>query len=159
MVSAFSSRFMPPEENHLHADKRSSLVIHNVSVRGHRTSIRLEPQIWNTLAEICRREFCTPHDVCSYVAERKPPQSSLTSWLRVFVLDYFRSAATEEGHRQAGHGQGMFMSQQVERREMPSMKGDVLEPKALDGLNRSPQRAGAGELPRGRRSGPRHLER
>jgi predicted DNA-binding ribbon-helix-helix protein len=129
MVSAFSRHFTPAEENHLHADKRSSLVIRNVSVRGHRTSIRLEPQIWNTLAEICRREFCTPHDVCSYIAERKPPQSSLTSCLRVFVLDYFSSSATEEGHRQAGHGQGMFMSQQLERREMRTMKEDVLGPK------------------------------
>jgi predicted DNA-binding ribbon-helix-helix protein len=67
------------------------------------------------LDEICRREFCTLHDVCSYVAERKPPHSSLTSSLRVFVLDYFHTSSNEDGHRSGGHGQGMFLSEQRAR--------------------------------------------
>ena len=29
----------------------------------------------------------------------------------VFILDYFRTSATEDGHRNAGHGQGMFLAQ------------------------------------------------
>jgi predicted DNA-binding ribbon-helix-helix protein len=64
------------------------------------------------MTEICRREFCTLHDICSYVAERKPPHVSLTSSLRVFVLDYFRTSSNEDGHRSGGHGQGMFVSEQ-----------------------------------------------
>jgi predicted DNA-binding ribbon-helix-helix protein len=55
------------------------------------------------MTEICRREFCTPHDVCSYVAERKPTHDSLTSSLRVFILDYLRQSSTEDGHFSAGH--------------------------------------------------------
>jgi predicted DNA-binding ribbon-helix-helix protein len=35
--------------------------------------------------------------------ERGRAQSSLTAAIRVFLLDYFRAAATEEGHRRAGH--------------------------------------------------------
>ena len=67
MVSAFpdslaSANGDPPR------DRRSALVVRNVSVHGHRTSIRLEPQMWEALAEICRREYCTTEDVCSYVA-------------------------------------------------------------------------------------------
>jgi predicted DNA-binding ribbon-helix-helix protein len=108
-------------------DRHSVLVIHNVNIQGRRTSIRLEPQIWDTLSEICRREFCTPHDVCSYVAERKVPHGSLTSSLRIFILDYFRTSATEDGHRRAGHGQGMFLVQQHERLEMRKHKPDVLD--------------------------------
>jgi len=100
----------------------------NVSVRGRRTSIRLEPQIWDTLAEICRREFCTPHDVCSHVAASKLPQGSLASSLRVFILDYFRVSATEDGHRRAGHGQGMFLSEQEERKQMRAMRADQRDP-------------------------------
>jgi predicted DNA-binding ribbon-helix-helix protein len=57
-------------------DERSTLVIRNVKVHGHRTSVRLEPQMWDSMIEICRREICTPDDVCSYVAERKPPHGS-----------------------------------------------------------------------------------
>jgi predicted DNA-binding ribbon-helix-helix protein len=96
-------------------DERSSLMIRNVKVRGHRTSVRLEPQMWDSMIEICRREFCTPDDVCSYVAERKTSHDSLSSSLRVFMLDYFRNASTEDGHMSAGHGQSMFMSQQQDR--------------------------------------------
>lgn len=96
-------------------DERNSLVIRNVKVHGHRTSVRLEPQMWDSMIEICRREFCTPDDVCSYVAQRKPPHDSLSSSLRVFILDYFRKSSTEKGHLSAGHGRNMFMSQQQDR--------------------------------------------
>jgi len=124
MVSAFPSALLASNED---SERHSALVIHNVNVHGHRTSIRLEPQIWDTLSEICRREFCMPHDVCSYVAERKPPHGSLTSALRVFILDYFRTSATEDGHRRAGHSQGMFLAQQHERQEMRRHKAEALE--------------------------------
>jgi predicted DNA-binding ribbon-helix-helix protein len=99
------------------------------------------------MTEICRSEFCTPHDVCSYVAERKPPQGSLTSSLRVFILDYFRKSSTQDGHRSAGHGQGMFISQQQERMEMRAMKADALERKSSDELKSSPQRTRSGPGP------------
>ena len=111
MTSALPDSRTAPNED---PERHSALVMRNVSVRGHRTSIRLEPQLWDTLAEICRRERCTPHDVCSYVAARR--HGSLTSSLRVFILDYFRTSATEDGHSHAGHGQGMFLSQQQEKR-------------------------------------------
>jgi len=101
--------------------------MHNISVRGRRTSIRMEPQIWDTLREICRREFCTPDDVCSYVADRKPPRGSLTSALRVFILDYFRKSSTEDGHSRIGHGQGMFIVQQQERLELRKLKAEALD--------------------------------
>lgn len=114
MATAFPGRLVASNEDS-RPDTHGALVSHNVSVRGHWTSIRLEPQLWKSMTEICRREFCTRHDVCSYVAERKPLHGSLTSSLRVFILDYFCVCATEDGHRQAGHGQGMFLSQQRER--------------------------------------------
>jgi predicted DNA-binding ribbon-helix-helix protein len=79
-----------PASKKFRPDERSSLVIRNVKVHGHRTSVRLEPQMWDSMVEICRREFCTPDDVCSYVAERKPLHDSLSSLLRVFILDYFQ---------------------------------------------------------------------
>ena len=128
MASAFPDCSAAPNEDQPQPDRHSALVMRNVSVRGRRTSIRLEPQIWDTLAEICRREFCTPHDVCSHVAGHKPPQGSLASSLRVFILDYFRVSATEDGHRRAGHGQGMFLSEQEERKQMRAMRADQRDP-------------------------------
>ena len=80
----------------------STLRSGNVTVAGRRTSIRLEPAMWQALREISAREGKTPHALVTEIA-RARAQSSLTAAIRVFLLDYFRAAATEEGHRRAGH--------------------------------------------------------
>lgn len=121
MASALPGSF-PASDEDPRPEKRSALVMRNISVRGRRTSIRLEPQLWDILAEICRREFCTADDVCSYVAGQRPPHGSLASSLRVFVLGYFRRCATEDGHQRAGHGQGMFLAVQQELRQIRASK-------------------------------------
>jgi predicted DNA-binding ribbon-helix-helix protein len=83
---------------------KSSLVSRNITVRGKRTSVRLEPEMWNALRDISARERCSIHELCSLIAARKNAASSLTASIRVFIVLYFRAAATEEGHRKAGHG-------------------------------------------------------
>lgn len=85
---------------------KSSLVSRNVTIGAHRTSVRLEPDMWTGLREICRREHVTLHDVATVVSTRKAENTSLTAAIRVFVMAYFRAAATEEGHNRAGHGPG-----------------------------------------------------
>jgi predicted DNA-binding ribbon-helix-helix protein len=80
----------------------STLRSGNVTVAGRRTSIRLEPAMWQALREISAREGKTAHALVTDI-ERGRAQSSLTAAIRVFLLDYFRAAATEEGHRRAGH--------------------------------------------------------
>lgn len=81
----------------------STLVNRNVSVGQRRTSVRLEPAMWDALGEICRRENTTLHEVCEMVDARRRA-SSLTAAIRVFVMTYFRAAATEDGHAGVGHG-------------------------------------------------------
>lgn len=82
----------------------ASSITRNVTVSGHRTSIRLDPSIWEALEEITVREVCTVHEICTLV-DRHRGNSSLTAALRVFIVAYYRAAATEAGHEQAGHGQ------------------------------------------------------
>ncbi|MGE4351963.1 MAG: ribbon-helix-helix domain-containing protein [Bdellovibrionales bacterium] len=96
---------------------KSSLVSRNVTIGTHRTSIRLEPDMWNGLREICRREHVSMHEIATVVSERKSANTSLTAAIRVFVMAYFRMAATEEGHNNAGHDPGgSFMSSLMSRR-------------------------------------------
>lgn len=83
---------------------KSSLISKNITVLGRRTSVRLEPEMWLALKEISSRETCSIHDICTLVSMRKASRSSLTAAIRVFLMLYFRSAATEEGHKRAGHG-------------------------------------------------------
>ena len=79
------------------------LQIRNVTVSGRRTSIRLEPDMWDGVAEICQREGRTINEICSMV-EKFRRHSSFTAHLRVFIMNYYRAAVTEEGHADAGHG-------------------------------------------------------
>ena len=85
-------------------DTASSLVSRNITVRGRRTSVRLEPEMWQALREIALRENCRIHDICSLIHLRKSEKTSLTAAIRVFLMLYYRVAATEEGHKKAGHG-------------------------------------------------------
>jgi predicted DNA-binding ribbon-helix-helix protein len=84
--------------------RTSTLCVRNVTVNGNRTSVRLEPEIWESLLEISQREKLTIHQICSLVASRIAPGQPLTSSLRVFTLVYFRQAATEDGHARSRHG-------------------------------------------------------
>lgn len=93
----------------------SSLVSKNITVEGRRTSVRLEPEMWLALNEISIRERCSIHDLCSLVSQRKGQASSLTASIRVFLMLYYRSATTEEGHRRAGHGDFQAMQDRASR--------------------------------------------
>lgn len=79
------------------------LISRNVRVSGHRTSIRLDPEMWDSIEEIARREDCSVNWICSMI-DRWREDSSLTAAIRDFILRYFRMAATERGHLEAGHG-------------------------------------------------------
>ncbi len=85
-------------------DSGSTLVSRNITVSGHRTSVRLEPEMWRALKEIAGRENCSMHELCTLINFRKNKRTSLTAAIRVFLMLYFRAATTEDGHARAGHG-------------------------------------------------------
>lgn len=81
----------------------SRLVNRNVVAETGRTSMRLEPELWEALLEICEREG---QDMSSLVRgiESSAPPGGRTSAVRVYVMNYYRAAATDAGHQAAGHG-------------------------------------------------------
>ncbi|MBU0725145.1 MAG: ribbon-helix-helix domain-containing protein [Alphaproteobacteria bacterium] len=72
----------------------TSLRSHNVVVNGHRTSMRLEPEMWSALREIAGREKMSINQLCGLINKVRD-RSSLTSAVRVFILAYFRSVAKQ----------------------------------------------------------------
>ncbi|WP_372397933.1 ribbon-helix-helix domain-containing protein [Azospirillum sp. HJ39] len=88
----------------------------NIMIGGHRTSMRLEPSMWDALEDIGRRECLTVNRLCTQIKERIEEQArrrgimpeetdvTLTSAVRVFIAAYYRRACTEDGHMRAGHG-------------------------------------------------------
>jgi predicted DNA-binding ribbon-helix-helix protein len=81
----------------------SRLINRNVVAGRGRTSMRLEPELWDALAEICEREA---QDMSTLVrrVEAAGHIGGRTSAVRVYILNYYRNAATEIGHAGAGHG-------------------------------------------------------
>jgi predicted DNA-binding ribbon-helix-helix protein len=81
----------------------SRLINRNVVAERGRTSMRLEPELWDALSEICQRE-CWDMGQLIREIEAIGRSGGRTSGVRVFVLEYFRAAANEGGHEVAGHG-------------------------------------------------------
>ena len=82
---------------------KSRLINRNIIAESGRSSMRLEPEIWDALFEICKRENTTMAMLVKKVDGGREI-GGRTSAIRVFAFNYFRQAATETGHRLAGHG-------------------------------------------------------
>lgn len=96
--------------------QKSTLISRNITVLGRRTSVRLEPEMWAALRDIAQREQCKIHDICSLIEMRKNKDTSLTAAIRVFLMLYYRAAATDDGHRRAGHGSFLKMMERAQLR-------------------------------------------
>lgn len=95
---------MDESSDHNGGRRATSLVSRSVFVAGRRTGMRLEPEMWAALHEICVIEETSLEAIFTEVDLQKNGCGSLSSAVRVFVMRYFKEAATDEGHRRAGHG-------------------------------------------------------
>lgn len=68
----------------------SRLINRNVVAGRGRTSMRLEPELWDALGDICQRENLTLSDIIKRIEEHKHP-GGRTSAVRVFIVQYFRN--------------------------------------------------------------------
>jgi len=82
-----------------------ALLTRNIVLPTGRTSLRLEPVLWDGLAEAARREGLTEGELVALAEAARPQgQAGRTSVVRTFLITYFRQAATAAGHQAAGHG-------------------------------------------------------
>lgn len=72
---------------------QGALVSKNVRIHDRRTSVRLEPEMWHALREVAEIEGCSIHDLCGAVYDLKEQGASFTAALRVFLMEYYRTAA------------------------------------------------------------------
>lgn len=70
---------------------------HNVSIAGHRTTVRLEPVMWDALKSIANEQNRTVDDLISAI-EYDRAVSSLTSAIRMYVVRHY-AAAPLPNHR------------------------------------------------------------
>jgi len=68
----------------------------SITIAGHRTSVWVEDAFWDGLAEIAAKEEMSTTSVIAEIDLRRPAGSNLSSAIRVFVLDHYRSMARRE---------------------------------------------------------------
>lgn len=74
----------------------SNLVNRNVIAGRGRTSMRLEPELWDALAEICRIEGIGLSEMIRNIERRGHP-GGRTSAVRVYIVQYFRGLLANQG--------------------------------------------------------------
>lgn len=82
----------PPTNPEDTAPESMRAVCRNVVVGGKRTSVRMEPLLWECLGEISQREVRNINDIVTMIDARRG-DSALTAALRIFILSYFRTAS------------------------------------------------------------------
>jgi len=95
------------------SDERSALICRNVTVSGRRTSLRMEPLLWDSLKDICEREGCTLNELCTMIDSRRG-SANLTASIRVFIVSYYRQAVANSPQR-SGFGEDGGMSPALRR--------------------------------------------
>ena len=83
---------------------KKTLPIFNIRIGKKRTSVRLSPVAADAVEKIAARERCELNELYSYIDRKKTKGVSRATAIRDFALGYFMNAATEAGHRKAGHG-------------------------------------------------------
>jgi predicted DNA-binding ribbon-helix-helix protein len=86
---------------------RSPVVKRSIVVGGHKTSVSLEEAFWNGMKEISGQRSMTLSEMVGEIDANRQ-QGNLSSAIRLFVLDYFksRSAGSTGGSQPHGsHGQ------------------------------------------------------
>jgi predicted DNA-binding ribbon-helix-helix protein len=71
---------------------KSPVVKHSVVVAGHRTGVSLEEAFWNGMKEISEERGMTLSELVGEI-DTKRQQGNLSSAIRLFVLDYFKTRA------------------------------------------------------------------
>lgn len=87
-------------------DKKSILESRNVTVGNKRTSMRLEPQMWESLEKIARTEGVTINNLCTQIDLRRR-DVGLTSATRVFIISYYRHLVRQHETERGIAGPGL----------------------------------------------------
>lgn len=102
------------------------LINRNITVNGHRTSIRLEPEFWAGLADIARRENLSIDALCGEV-DRGAGGLSRTAAIRVFIASYMMRHADQS-------------VEQSLRRPFVGVERDYSEPRQIEDYPLAAQR-------------------
>jgi predicted DNA-binding ribbon-helix-helix protein len=73
---------------------KSSVVKRSIVLGGHKTSVSLEEAFWNGMKQISHERGSTLSDLVGNIDSNRQ-QGNLSSAIRLFVLDHFKSRAVD----------------------------------------------------------------
>jgi predicted DNA-binding ribbon-helix-helix protein len=73
---------------------KSPIAKRSIVINGHKTSVSLEDEYWTALKEIAAKRLTNLSDFVSAI-DRQRQHGNLSSALRLFVLDFYRSQVLE----------------------------------------------------------------
>ena len=74
---------------------KSPVVKRSIVIAGHKTSVSLEDAFWKALKEIAGGRHMTLSDIVGMIDSERQ-HGNLSSAIRLFVLDFYRSTRSEE---------------------------------------------------------------
>ena len=66
---------------------------HSLTLRGHRTSVSLEPEFWNAFREIAAKQGKPLNALAARIDAERGLDIGLASVIRLYVLRYYRDRA------------------------------------------------------------------
>lgn len=69
---------------------------HSATLHGHRTSFSLEDEFWSELNAIAASRAISLAALISEIDDARSPESNLSSALRVYVLQWLKTARTQD---------------------------------------------------------------
>jgi predicted DNA-binding ribbon-helix-helix protein len=68
---------------------------HSLTLRGHRTSVTLEPEFWQAFRQIAAEKNIPINVLAAHIDAMREVDTGLASAIRVYVLAYFRNPAAD----------------------------------------------------------------
>jgi predicted DNA-binding ribbon-helix-helix protein len=91
---------------------KSQVVKRSIVIAGHKTSVSLEDAFWRGLKEIARERNLTLSELVAQIdSERR--HGNLSSAIRLFVLDHYRSGAGGPHNNDGGREHGQVRTSSV----------------------------------------------
>jgi predicted DNA-binding ribbon-helix-helix protein len=91
---------------------KSPVVKRSIVIAGHKTSVSLEDAFWGGLKDIAASRNMTLSDLVGSIdADRR--QGNLSSAIRLFVLDYYRSQLSEQSKQTTEPAREAGLARQV----------------------------------------------
>ena len=95
---------------------KSSVVKRSVVVAGHKTSVSLEDAFWKCLKEIAGNRQTNLSDLVAVIDSQRQ-HSNLSSAIRLFVLDFYRTQLSES---EMGHNAHEMMAHTARAYSQPA---------------------------------------